>query len=705
MAGTLQAAVHRVEKNAPIHVVEPLERQLGSFVAQRRFQTWLLTGFSGVALLLAVVGIYGVMSYSVTQRTQEIGIRLALGARPTDVLQLVVNEGLVLALAGMGMGLVVSLAVTRLLANLLYGVGATDPATFVGVSLLLAGTTLVACYLPASRAAALDATVALRDDIETAWSRIPRRMRVIKERVSEVVHRHLTQGERRDRQMLAEFGNAARAVATTGELFERVAGKLREILGVAHVSIFALDERSGDFVLTVSSPAIDSKLALSGDAFIVRRLKRLTTPLTVGAADFGTWEAALASSDPARIAGRQREIQALRATHAAVLLPVAIRDELVGILVLSERPAAARAAAGSGLSIEDRDLLMTIAGQVAFLIENARLVERAAEQKRVKRDLVLAAEVQRRLFPPEPHDTPSLELAGFCQPAREVGGDYYDFVALDAGRVGIALADVAGKGISAALLMSIVQASVRSLAPLMAGRPAELVLKLNRLLYQSTGPSSYATLFYADFEAGSRHLTYVNAGHTPPYLLRAGTLDIVPLTTGGPIIGMFGECLYEQGTIELVRGDVLVASTDGLTEALSPEDEEFGEERLKALLAAAAGLPSERVRDHIVEQVRHWMGNAAQDRRPDVHCLACQVKREHRRIGMTICTASRGAIRSASPGVAGSSADEATINPVCPPQRRCPIVSVATRSKGRSVKVAWASCTRPAMSGSTVQSR
>jgi putative ABC transport system permease protein len=154
MAGALRATVHRVEKNAAIYGVAPLEEQIGSYLAQRRFQTSLLIGFSIVALLLAVVGIYGVMSYSVTQRTQEIGIRLALGARPADVLGLVVKEGLGLVLAGIGVGLAVSAGVTRLLANLLCGVGATDPATFAGVSVLLVGATLAACYLPANRAAA-----------------------------------------------------------------------------------------------------------------------------------------------------------------------------------------------------------------------------------------------------------------------------------------------------------------------------------------------------------------------------------------------------------------------------------------------------------------------------------------------------------------------------------------------------------------------
>jgi sigma-B regulation protein RsbU (phosphoserine phosphatase) len=119
-------------------------------------------------------------------------------------------------------------------------------------------------------------------------------------------------------------------------------------------------------------------------------------------------------------------------------------------------------------------------------------------------------------------------------------------------------------------------------------------------------------MFYADFDAENRRLTYVNAGHNPPYLLRAGTSDLTALTTGGTIIGMFDECDYEWETIELASGDLLVAATDGLTDALNANQEEFGEARLKALLAEAADMPCERAKEHIVEQVRHWMAGASQ---------------------------------------------------------------------------------------------
>jgi sigma-B regulation protein RsbU (phosphoserine phosphatase) len=308
-------------------------------------------------------------------------------------------------------------------------------------------------------------------------------------------------------------------------------------------------------------------------------------------------------------------------------------------------------------------MLMSVAGQMAFIIENAKLVERMVEEEGLRRELSLATEVQRRLFPASPPECDTLELAGFCQPARGVGGDYYDFLALGDRQIGIAVADVAGKGISAALLMSIVQASLRSQAAAARGSLSDLVSTMNRLMYSSTNESSYATFFYAQFDEDARRLTYVNAGHNPPFLMRAGVAaedraearlllrcnraaGVAPtsmreagggvavleaaaiaskmdetdesatltrmLTSGGPVIGVFSDCVYEQETIQLESGDVLVAYTDGVTEALSPEGEEFGECRLERVLAASMRLQAEEISSAIVERVRQWCGSAPQ---------------------------------------------------------------------------------------------
>jgi putative ABC transport system permease protein len=162
MAGALRAAARRVDKHAPIFGVTPLEDQLGSYLTQRRFQTSLLIGFAVVALLMAAVGIYGLIQYSVATRTQEIGLRMAIGAQAGDIFRMMIGEGLTLSLIGLALGLVGAWWLGQTVSSLLFGVTATDPLTFTTVSLLLTAVATAACYFPARRAMRVDPIVALR---------------------------------------------------------------------------------------------------------------------------------------------------------------------------------------------------------------------------------------------------------------------------------------------------------------------------------------------------------------------------------------------------------------------------------------------------------------------------------------------------------------------------------------------------------------
>jgi ABC-type lipoprotein release transport system permease subunit len=162
IAGALRAAVRRVEKNAPIDSVTPLEQQFGTYLAQRRFQTSILTGFSVVALLMAAAGIYGLIQYSIATRTQEIGLRMAIGAQAGDIFRMVIGEGLTLSLTGLALGLVGAWWLGQAGSSLLFGVTATDPLTFATVSLLLTAVAIAACFFPARRAMKVDPLVALR---------------------------------------------------------------------------------------------------------------------------------------------------------------------------------------------------------------------------------------------------------------------------------------------------------------------------------------------------------------------------------------------------------------------------------------------------------------------------------------------------------------------------------------------------------------
>src|SRR5260370_2071151 len=202
----------------------------------------------------------------------------------------------------------------------------------------------------------------------------------------------------------------------------------------------------------------------------------------------------------------------------------------------------------------------------------------AAQGERLNREMEIAREVQEHLFPQRLRPVRGLDYCGHCQPAREVGGDYYDFLALPDGRLGIAIGDVSGKGVGAALMMASLEASLRALASVVDD-PAELMERVNSLVLQASSADRYATLFYAQYDPANRRLTYVNAGHNPPVVLRnrGGSCRVLRLETGGPVIGLLRKS-YERGVFSLEAGDLVVLFTDGVSGSMNVRYGGWGEE-------------------------------------------------------------------------------------------------------------------------------
>jgi sigma-B regulation protein RsbU (phosphoserine phosphatase) len=459
-------------------------------------------------------------------------------------------------------------------------------------------------------------------------------------RVMPIIDRRFFRESYDAQQVLSELGIEMRKVSTVEQLLERAVAKIQDALHVENVTIFLRDQMTGEYSCVISSRLTlegvrtthrDPTLTLPPSGALVQRMKRFSQTLTVDFDRDSPWAQTLLSAELSMNELRRHENETLARVRSALLLPVATNDQLLGVVSLGAR------LGDLPFSRDDRHLLMAVALQMAFAIQNAELVHEIALEERLRHELAIATTVQQRLFPESPPEIPSLELAGVCYPARGVGGDYYDFISLDEGKVGIAVADVAGKGISAALLMCTVQASLRSQAPTVNGKLTELVSSMNRLLHESTDASSYATFFYAQFDERTSQLTYVNAGHNPPMLLRAAasakvqsvgysglarealisgdrvedesqSADIRLLTTGGPIIGAFSTSDYEQETIQMERGDLLVAYTDGVTEARDSEDHEFGESRLRRIIDSSAHTTSKELSERIVQSVREWCG-------------------------------------------------------------------------------------------------
>ena len=349
---------------------------------------------------------------------------------------------------------------------------------------------------------------------------------------------------------------------------------------------------------------------MAADGFLIRRLRAYPLPLPFAPDELD----ALAEWAAVHRPDRLDEIRALAAAGVRLAVPLRTRSEILGVLLLGERPHSA------GFSAHEKQVLRACADQFALMIENARLTDRVVEQETLRRDIALASEVQRRLLPDAPPRADGADFAAISVPARRIGGDYYDFVELRDRRIGIALADVSGKGVAAALIMSVVQASLRIISSEGDVPPPRLVARMNEFVYRSTPASKYATFFYAQLDEQRRQLRYVNAGHNAPYLLRAGRPstagsappEIEELSTGGTVVGMFPEMEYEEATVELCPGDVLLAFTDGVPEAHNPENEEFGEERLQQLLRQTAHLPADEISARISAEMKDWIRDAEQ---------------------------------------------------------------------------------------------
>jgi sigma-B regulation protein RsbU (phosphoserine phosphatase) len=233
------------------------------------------------------------------------------------------------------------------------------------------------------------------------------------------------------------------------------------------------------------------------------------------------------------------------------------------------------------------------------------------ELARKEAELNFALEVQQALFPRKFPAKGGLEFAAVCLPARGISGDYYDVLPLSDGRVAFAVADISGKGISAAILMSNLHAVLRTLARTVQ-MPGQLCSQLNRHLYEVTQPAAkYATLFYGEWNGADRQLSYVNAGHPLPILLGSGRGR--RLDRGGPPLGLFLDSEYQVGTVPLQPGDTIVVYSDGVTEAETPEGESFGEARLETLVAAHYEKPLAEIQRVALVAARDWSGKEIVD--------------------------------------------------------------------------------------------
>lgn len=257
---------------------------------------------------------------------------------------------------------------------------------------------------------------------------------------------------------------------------------------------------------------------------------------------------------------------------------------------------------------EDLQLLTTVASVAAIKIENALLLEQQLENERIKHQLAQARDLQFQLLPVAPPEVEGYDLTGISFPCYEVGGDYFDFVRGPEGTLLLALGDVCGKGMDAAMLMSALHASVRAQAR-SAASVAEMMAAINRYLCETTAPNKFATLWLARLNPRAHQLSYTNAGHNPPLLMRAdGSVEF--LETGGIPVGILEETVYEEQCLRLEPGDVLVLFSDGISESANEHGEEFGVARLVEIVRHSREQRAAALRDRIEEALSHFLGKA-----------------------------------------------------------------------------------------------
>lgn len=290
--------------------------------------------------------------------------------------------------------------------------------------------------------------------------------------------------------------------------------------------------------------------------------------------------------------------------RAILCVPLKNKDAILGVIYVDNRLRAGI------FQRDDLSLLASIADSAAIAIENARLYRVAIEQGRLERELQMARKVQSSLLPHELPQIPGWQFAARWQPAREVGGDYYDFIPLRDQRLGVLIADVTDKGMPAALFMAATRNFVRTSAD-GADSPADCITRVNRLLQAESNDAMYVSMFYALLDLATGELTYVNAGHNPPLYLPAGADRAVELEHTGMWLGVDENSKFEQRTITLQPGDFLLLYTDGVTDAINAASEEFGLERAKEVVYRQRAASPEAISEALIQSLAAFTAGSA----------------------------------------------------------------------------------------------
>jgi phosphoserine phosphatase RsbU/P len=391
--------------------------------------------------------------------------------------------------------------------------------------------------------------------------------------------------------ILNDLARAISASLNSEEIMQSIIRRSLRAMDAEQGVITLVDERANNPMKTLVRAAVTSSAheqfhltqALLGWMHLNKKPLLLNTPRTDERFRGINWDASI---------------------ETLLCVPMMTKSELKGVLTVYNKKR------GKTFSEEDQRLLAIIAAQSAQVVENARLNEREKQLLKMQEEVRLAARIQAELLPKTFPQIVGYDIAGKSIPAQLVGGDYFDFIPIDEHRLAICLGDVSGKGLPASLLMANTQATLRGQAFFNLS-PKECIRHSNKLLNQSISTDKFVTLFYGILDCSRHELTFTNAGQDHPYLLSRNE-QTRRLHTGGTPLGMLEEFPFEEEAIVLRAGDVIVMSSDGITEAINANQEQFGGDRLEAVINEHWQLPAADLIESILEAVTRHVGKTPQ---------------------------------------------------------------------------------------------
>ena len=407
--------------------------------------------------------------------------------------------------------------------------------------------------------------------------------------LEEILDRLLLRDPGDYRNVLRNLGRDLQTTIELEDLMTRSIRTISEALLLRTSYLVALPR--GDVLLRAGGGAVPSE---QDQALLPDILHRL--PETADSVRLADPVPGLTPADRALLIGR---------LGVSVVFPLHSRGETVGGLLLGEK------LTGTDFTSEDVTLLSSLAGQMSIALQNALLVREREQVVRIEEELRLARQIQRSFLHSEFPPTPRFDVHALNIPSKEVGGDFYDLVPAENGVFLLAIADVAGKGVPAALLSSMLQASLRTQAGSIAS-VSEILRNINTLVYRATAVHQFATFFIARVEHDTLHMTFSNAGHNFPVVIRRDC-EPVFLERGGTVLGIVDGAAYEEERVGLRSGDLVVLYTDGITEARNDDDEEFGEERLIASAVRHRDCDAYVLQARLSEAVSRFAGGHYQD--------------------------------------------------------------------------------------------